>query len=123
MALISQRGWRRAAWPLGIVALALALVGVCEWQRWPFKVTQHIAEKCLMFGQTGSRYLRNKFPVLWWWKKLMTSSLHNGLSLDENNIERYVVCDHMVTNESKTIFLFVSCHKSGQATKRTAAIR
>ncbi|HEX6707299.1 MAG TPA: AsmA family protein [Albitalea sp.] len=32
----SRARWRKAAWPLGIVVLLVAAVGVCEWRGWPF---------------------------------------------------------------------------------------
>ncbi|WP_280156215.1 AsmA family protein [Piscinibacter sp. XHJ-5] len=36
MTPISGARWRKAAWPLGILAAAVLAVGACEWAGWPF---------------------------------------------------------------------------------------
>jgi uncharacterized protein involved in outer membrane biogenesis len=73
----SRNRWRKAAWPLGILAVLVAAVGVAEWRGWPFlkgPLESRLAERLQRDVRLGDEFALKLFGSL----RLKTNALHVG---------------------------------------------
>ncbi|CAG1012439.1 hypothetical protein BURC_00179 [Burkholderiaceae bacterium] len=78
---VSRTRWRKAAWPLAVIAGAVLVVGLCEWQGWPFlkgPVQSRLTQQLQRPVEFGERFKLKLFGSI----RLDTDALRVGAPRD-----------------------------------------
>src|SRR5258706_15060660 len=77
MTTSNRSRWRKVAWPLGIVAVVVAGIGIAEWRGWPFlkgPMESRLSQRLQREVRFGDRFALRLFGSL----RLATDALRVG---------------------------------------------